>query len=154
MAMWGLLVRPEDRVSFLEVPSSFSNAQLALRMIETPCTSQPATLQNENGEVWNWAHSCKMNAWIAWMWCREDVSRVERQNARASFKLASVLQMMPCLGRKVWFWCLRVFGMLAIRVLACYKVLKLFEMIQSLAFNRYTTCIDFCKFACFWRKLT
>ena len=37
--------------------------------------------------------------------------------------------------------------------LACYNVLRLFEMIQSLAFIRWMRSLDFCKFLAFEEKL-
>ena len=43
--------------------------------------------------------------------------------------------------------------MLAIRGFACYNVLRLFEMIQSLVFIRWKSLLDFCKFLAFEEKL-
>ena len=56
-------------------------------------------------------------------------------------------------GKKMVFLCFRVFGKLCTHVFACYKVLRLFEMKPRLAFIRWMSCIDFCKFLAFEEKL-
>ena len=56
-------MRPEGLLSLLDVPLTFPNAQLALEWLESPCRTQPAKLQNENGEVCKRGYSCKVRAW-------------------------------------------------------------------------------------------
>ena len=51
MAMQEFWMRPEGRVSFPEVHSTFPNAWLALNLPECACRTQPAKLQSINGEV-------------------------------------------------------------------------------------------------------
>ena len=56
-------------------------------------------------------------------------------------------------GQELVFFCvLECFGGCEFVSQACYNVLRLFEMKPRLAFIRYTSSIDFCKFLAFEEK--
>ena len=151
--MWGLWVRHEDRVSFLEVPSSYSNAYGDLWMARTSCTSQSATSKFENGDVWNRAHSCRMNAWIALVGCMEGVWSVTRQNARANIELAMILQKLQCWA-EIWsFGVLECFRGQAFVFSLVISFWRSFVMMPSPPFIRCTSSLYFCNFSCFLRKV-
>ena len=122
-------------------------------MTETLCRSQAATFPSENGDGWNRAYNNNAKAWIAWIWCGWSVSSVKRQNARAKYDLARILQKLQCLGRNLCILSLRVFGMLCLRVLACDKFVNLCRMMPSPPFISLYKFWSFGNFSCLWRKV-
>ena len=146
MITWSFSMRLEMLGSLLELHLTFSNALLALNMLEKAYRTQPAQAEIKNGKPCKWNYSWCLRVGIAWICCVECVWTNLRQNARGIWVVGIKLQGVPYFANGRWFCTMG--GLRAQRVVFLVQgdVRKLFQKLAPVSFS---WCSSFCVFDIF-----
>ena len=92
---------PNDLFSWPGPPRVYSNSYFALRMAETPNSSQGASFSFENGGWWWRGYSKETGVWITLIWCMESVWMISSQDARVKMEMVSFCSKLSSLDSSV-----------------------------------------------------